>query len=255
MSTHEQSAELLALYALGALPAAEQAELEQHLAGCATCRRELEVLRGDAALLALTTLGPAPPERSRARLVSALATEPHMRTVRRRRSFFEFVPILATAVLVLISILLWRENVQLRRRLEYSRIALEQEHQRTEQAQMLLEMLRDPEAQHVTLVSPNQPPHPHGRAIYAPKRAELVFMATNLAPLPAGKTYELWLLPKSGGKPMPAGTFKPNAAGEALVMNPPLPVGVEAASFAVTIEPDGGKDTPTMPIQMMGSGQ
>ena len=86
MSTHEQSAEALALHAVGALPAEEAKGLEQHLAACATCRRELEALRGDAALLALSSTGPAAPARSRARLVSALATEPHAPTVRPARN-------------------------------------------------------------------------------------------------------------------------------------------------------------------------
>ena len=54
MSVHEQYAEDLALYALGALD--EKAALEKHLAECASCRRELEQLRGDAALLALTPI-------------------------------------------------------------------------------------------------------------------------------------------------------------------------------------------------------
>lgn len=39
-----------------------------------------------------------------------------------------------------------------------------------------------------------------------------------------------------------------------VVVNPPLPAGVEAKAFAITIEPEQGSTTPTMPIVMMGSG-
>jgi anti-sigma-K factor RskA len=39
-----------------------------------------------------------------------------------------------------------------------------------------------------------------------------------------------------------------------VVINPPLPAGVEAKAFAITIEPEQGSTTPTMPIVMMGSG-
>jgi anti-sigma factor RsiW len=120
MSAHEQFADDLALYALGTLSGAEKQALEQHLASCAACGHELEALRGDAALLALSASGPAAPARSRERFVAAIQHERHPRTVRRRRSFFELVPIFATAVVVLICILLWRENVQLRRRLDYA---------------------------------------------------------------------------------------------------------------------------------------
>lgn len=254
MSAHEQFADGLALYALGSLEGAERQALEQHLEACAACRRELEQLRGDAALLALSAAGPAPPARARERFVAALATEPHPRTVRRRRTFFELVPILAAAVLVVIAILLWRENVQVRRRLEYAHNTIEQNRRESEQARELLALLHNPQAQHVTLTAMDEKPHPYGNAVYEPKSGRLVFMAGNLAPLPAGKTYQLWLLPKNGHAPMPAGLFKPDARGNAMVMNPPLPSGVEAKAFAVTIEPEGGRDTPTMPIQMMGAG-
>jgi anti-sigma-K factor RskA len=56
------------------------------------------------------------------------------------------------------------------------------------------------------------------------------------------------------GAPMPAGMFKPDAHGSAMVINPPLPAGMEAKAFAITIEPEAGSPTPTMPIVMMGTG-
>src|SRR5437870_4077692 len=69
MSVHEQFAEDLALYALGAIEGEERASLEKHLQECASCRRELEHSLGDAALLALTTSGPRPPVRAKSRLL------------------------------------------------------------------------------------------------------------------------------------------------------------------------------------------
>src|ERR1700685_2979057 len=61
MSEHEQFAEDLALYALGTLSEDELFALEKHLEMCASCRRELEVMRGDLAVVALSTSGPKPP--------------------------------------------------------------------------------------------------------------------------------------------------------------------------------------------------
>lgn len=75
MTDHEQFAEDLTLYALNALEGDDRASLEKHLATCATCRLELEQLRGDGALLALSALGPKPPVRSRQRLLDAVAKE------------------------------------------------------------------------------------------------------------------------------------------------------------------------------------
>jgi anti-sigma-K factor RskA len=68
-----------------------------------------------------------------------------------------------------------------------------------------------------------------------------------LLPLPAGKAYELWLLPKQGD-PIPAGVFKPNAHGEANLVNPPLRAGLEAKGFAITIKPEMGAITPPRPL-------
>ena len=64
MSAHEQFAEDLALYALGALKGNDLVDLEKHLADCPACRSELAALRGDMALMALSVGGPVPPKRS-----------------------------------------------------------------------------------------------------------------------------------------------------------------------------------------------
>jgi len=68
----------------------------------------------------------------------------------------------------------------------------------------------------------------------------LVFVANNLPALPPDKIYELWLIPPTGA-PIAAGLFKPDAKGNATIVNPPgLPPGVEAKTFAVTLEPASG---------------
>ena len=84
MSEHEQYAEDLALYALDALQGEDRARVDEHLAGCAACRLELEQLRGDTALLALSAAGPRPPQRARQRLLDAVAREPGCRVAVRR---------------------------------------------------------------------------------------------------------------------------------------------------------------------------
>ncbi len=90
-------------------------------------------------------------------------------------------------------------------------------------------------------------------AAYLADKGALVFVATHMDPAPAGKTYELWLLPADGRNPMPAGTFKPDAQGSASVVMPQLPRGIPAKGFGVTIENEGGSDTPTLPIVLAGA--
>lgn len=254
MTTHEQFAEDLALYALGSLEGDAVGPLERHLEECAACRQELARLEGDMALLALTTAGPSPPQRARQRLLKAISREPRsLRTVLTRRRWWTLAPVFASLVLAIFAILLWRENARQRDRIEAMRADAALNQASFEEAKHLLALLTDPSAMHVTLVAARAKPQPAGKAIYMPGNGALVFMASNLAPLAPAQTYELWLVPMHGGKPMPAGMFKPDPQGNAMVMMPPMTAGVEARTFAVTIEPDGGSATPTMPMVLVGS--
>jgi len=254
MTEHEQFAEDLSLYALGSLPGDAADSVERHLEECAACRQELARLEGDVALLALTTSGPAPPQRARQRLLKAMGREPRsVRTVFMRRRWWTLAPVFASLVLAIFSILLWREVVRQRDRIEAMRADAAVNQASLEEAKHLLALLTDPSAQHITLVAAKSKPQPAGKAIYMPGNGALVFMASNLAPLAPSKTYELWLVPMHGNKPMPAGMFKPDPQGNAMVMMPPMTAGVEARTFAVTIEPEGGSASPTMPMVLVGS--
>ena len=262
MSGHEQYADLLALYALGALESAsDRADLESHLRSCVECQAELEQLRGDAALLALSAVGPAPPQGARQRLLAAIANEPRKRPVHERmvlgvlhRHWLTFAPIAATLLLAVFSLLLWRNNARLFRNLERTQAQLEQANQQLRDAQQLVALLKSPDAVHVTLVSTNTPPQPQVKTIYGPKLGRLLLMANNMEILPSDKVYELWLLPASGAAPIAAGTFKPDAKGKAMMDHSMETAGIEAKGFAITIEPEGGSQTPTMPIKMIGEG-
>ena len=254
MTGHEQFAEDLALYALGSLEGDAVVPLERHLEECAACRQELARLEGDMALLALTTAGPSPPQRARQRLLKAIGREPRsLRTVLTRRRWWTLAPVFAALVLAVFGILLWRENARQRDRIEALRADAASNQATFEEAKHLLALLTDPSAMHVTLVAAQSKPQPAGKAIYMPGNGALVFMASNLAPLAPAKTYELWLMPMHGEKPMPAATFRPDPQGNAIVMMPPMTAGIEARTFAVTIEPEGGSATPTMPLVLVGS--
>jgi hypothetical protein len=121
-------------------------------------------------------------------------------------------------------------------------------------AREVVSTLTASDAMRVTLVAAKTPPQPQGKAIYVRDRSSLIFLANNLPALPPAKAYELWLIPNQGN-PIPAGVFKPDAHGSATVVNPPLPAGVQAKAFAITVESEGGAAAPTMPIVMMGAGE
>src|SRR6202035_2609503 len=120
-------------------------------------------------------------------------------------------------------------------------------------ARQLMDTMTDSSAMRVTLTRGKTTPVPQGRATYVPSKGTLIFLASNLEPLQPGKTYQLWLIPAvAGGSPIPAGTFLPDERGNASVIMPPLPKGVEAKAFGVTVENEGGSTTPTQPIILAG---
>jgi anti-sigma-K factor RskA len=269
MSRHEQFGEDLALYALGALDGDERTTLEQHLGSCASCRLELEQLRGDGALLALSTIGPKPPARARQRLLDAVAREPRTvmpsvpQGVRKdgasayrepRRSWWGWMGWAATAAVVVFAASLWKENSALKQDVLSWRTLATQQTLQLGQARDIVATLTASDTQHVTLVAAKAPPQPQGKAFYLKNRGTLVFLANNMPALPSQKAYELWLIPMQGA-PIPAGVFKPDARGSATVINPPLPAGAEAKAFAITVENEAGASAPTMPIVMMGAGE
>jgi hypothetical protein len=121
-------------------------------------------------------------------------------------------------------------------------------------ARQVLDTMTDSSAMRVTLTTKGaSAPLPTGRATYVANKGTLIFLASNLEPLQPAKTYELWLIPAGEGQnPIPAGTFHPDARGNASVIMPPLPKGVQAKAFGVTIEDEGGSATPTQPIILVG---
>jgi anti-sigma-K factor RskA len=260
MPQHDQFADDLALYALNALEADDRVKLEDHLVSCPDCRRELEQLRGDGALLAVSTIGPRPPARSRQRLMDAIvqniaqesqaqkASETH-----RPRTWGWLGWVVAAAAMILAGVL-WQANTVLRQSLDSIAATRESESRELKDLMRILAPIRSPRSQRVTLVPVKTPAQPQGRVFYLRNASQLVFIANNLAALPPQKAYELWLIPTKGN-PIPAGVFKPDAHGTASVVNPPLPPNTEAKAFAITIENESGSKTPTMPIVMMGTGE
>lgn len=257
MSEHEQYSDDLLLYALDALRGEERSRVDAHLATCASCRLELEQLRGDTALLAMSATGPRPPQRARQRLLQAVAREPRLQRVTGtspRRSWWGALGWAASVAILVLAASLWKENAALRETLASARSQAAESARDLEAMRKIAAPLMQPEAQRVTLVAAKAPPQPQGKAFYLRNRSSLIFLANNMPPLPPKKIYELWLIPTNGA-PVPAGIFKPDAHGNASVVNPPLPAGAEAKAFAITVENEAGSATPTMPIMMMGSGE
>jgi anti-sigma-K factor RskA len=164
------------------------------------------------------------------------------------------MPWVAAATLAVGLVVVSLQKWDLQRRIAGLQNESAQQQAELHRAREVVATLTATDAMRVTLVAAKTPPQPQGKAIYVRDRSSLIFLASNFQALPAQKVYELWLVPINGA-PIPAGTFKPDAHGSATVINPPLPPGVQAKAFAITVEPESGSSVPTMPILMIGAGE
>jgi anti-sigma-K factor RskA len=250
---HAQWEEALPLLALGALESPEREAVEAHARSCDQCSRELQRLNSDLAMLALTSEVHQPPERAKERLMNAIAREPKKITMPagRRSHWWTLVPSALAIGLLFLVAALWNQNHAMQHEIEAVKREAAMGHADAQHAAEVIKLLTARDAMHVTLVAANAKPQPQGKAIYSPKSGGLVFFATNFAAVPQNKAYELWLIPQQGA-PIPAGTFKPDASGSGMIMMPPMQKDMQPKAFAITIEPAGGSQTPTMPIMLMG---
>lgn len=275
----------LALFAMELLSAEETAAISQHVEDCSECRQELAAILGDLAIYAHTVEVQAPPAIARERLMNQVAREKKIIPITRAAPVAEQAapPVVETdrsylvedeepanersfgaralpwagwavaAGLAVTATSLYRERNGLRTTVaadagQVTRLTAE-----AAAARQILDTMNDPLAMRVTLQRPKTAPVPQGKATYAADRGSLIFVASNMEPLELHKVYELWLIPADGHDPIPAGTFHPDSKGNASVILPTLPTGVEAKAFGITIEEDGGATTPTMPIIMAGT--
>lgn len=269
MNGHPQYAEALALYALGALDNRQDlTELEAHLGTCGECRRELEALRADSALLALSAFGPKPPDRVRQQLMKAIASEPRMNAERPTPKPFvvgrmparwlTYAPMAVMILLAVFSILLWqdlrntkRETREKQRELAELQAKLDAANNDLAKIREIHDVLHAPDAWPLTLVSVKTPPQPQINVVYSKQKGSLFLLANNTPTLPENKIYELWLLPADGSAPMPAGWFKPDPKGNGMMMHHMHSAGISAKGFAVTVEDSNGSETPTPPIKFV----
>jgi hypothetical protein len=237
--TCDEIRELLELWAMGLLESEEQAAIGEHLAGgCEICNRNLGTAAGlNAAILASAPQADASPN-LRARVIGMVRPGGHSR----------WSPWLGAAAAVLAAALVWtavdrgRINSELfatRREL----VASESEAQRLNAA---FSFLRDPQTRPASArPEANQP---HGTYFISPKGVLLI--ASNLPALAAGRTYQMWIIPK-GQAPRPAGLFRPDATGSAIHFES-APVDVPSAeALAISVEPEVGSTAPTTTPQLV----
>lgn len=227
------------LFALGLLEeGAEKDEIRAHLdRACETCDARMKDALAVQALLLSQAPEVVPPARLKRRVMGAVGVQP-----------MGWTWAAAACAAAMLMLALWFNVVsgERGRQLALAQQSLSQSEAERERLQAVFRFLEEPETRQVNFGSPQAQP-PRGNVYFHP-RLGVLLIAANLPPLNPTQTYEMWILPKGGGAPQPAGLFQSTASGSAIHTLPQAVSLAEIAGVAVTVEPAAGSQIPTMPL-------
>lgn len=249
------------LYALGSLEGEEKRAFEAHVRSCPDCAQKLAEAQGTIAALSVATPPEVPSPEVKEKLMrqirrggagQAVPMNPHAASVARPalRHWWPAALAAAGVVLAILTVILWQQNEELKTRLEALNAGLDQAKKDAAQARTVVEVETAADTIPVALNSAADKP---GRGLVRYNaRQGIVLMNAVLPAPPAGKAYQLWLMPDSGN-PISAGVFFPGPGGEIPLMMSHVPPGTVARAFAVTVESASGNPQPTGPKVLVGS--
>ena len=261
MAHNEHFEELAALQALGIPLGGEAAEFARHLEGCSECQALVADLEAASSAFAAQTAPVAPRPAVRRAILSAVSgqsgtKEPETKvpaTAKRRYGAWAFA-IAATLALIFFvndDARLRRDREELRSRTADLSSRLESAEKSLARRDLQARVLESEDVRMMFLGGKDPQPAARAKVFWSQKAGRGILVAGNLAPLPAGKQYELWVFAK--GKPVPAGMFDADSSGRAMMESSDLAAIAAAENFAVTVEPRGGMPAPTGPIVMVGA--
>ena len=242
------------LLALGALEGEEKQALDAHLASCADCARKLAEAHGRVAMLSLAAPQVAPSAAVKQRLMAQIRGE--AAAARELDSapapaggfgrWWNAILVPAAVALAALTIFLWHENRALDRRLAALHASMDQQQRQLDEAREVAELMTSQSTITVPLAQQSGMPKGSARVIYNAKMG-MVMYDGEIAPAPAAKTYQLWLVPVKGD-PISLGVF----SGQPDHWMMKVPEGMPPKWFQVTLEPAGGMPHPTGPMVLMG---
>jgi anti-sigma-K factor RskA len=241
----EQLLDLVAAYALGALPAAQVSLVASFILSDAEARREYDELRATANLVGLAAEEPvdsARAARMKERLMAVVRNDASPRRVSSSatRTSAMWGTTLAAAAAVVFALVSVIQNFGLRSDLHVAqqRVAALQtrilaDRRTVARDRRMLTDLTASDAKRYTVA--------YGTVV---TRGEHVYLALgSLPPLAPGKVYQAWTLARGAKSVVPSVTFTPSQSGLTLV---PIPEGAgNVAAVAVSVEPQGGSRQPT----------
>lgn len=268
---HALLSELAQLAPLGVLSLDEQQRVALHLrSGCERCSVELRQGAGALDVLALATPTLATSARAREALLAAVApagarrAPERQQAPRRPRSFVAPLAAVAAGLALVLSIgsllavlrqqrdtrsALETASTQLDARLVAESQRLEALAQRVGTFEQTLQAAPVSGPREWALAGEASFGAAEARVVVDAAGQQVLLLASQLPPLPPGRTYQLWVI--VSGAPESLGVFEPDRDGRVVfVESKPLAFG-SGAQVAVSVEPAGGVPQPTGPIVLM----
>jgi anti-sigma-K factor RskA len=250
--SHEPFAGWAALAAVGALDGDERTQFEAHLAaGCDECAQRLNEFGVAAAGLAWALPDAGLPPGLRDRIMTRLsdgrvpANRPSAARPLPARRFW--LPVSGLAAAVLVGLLAWglydTRSALERQQASIGRLERELEGQRAVTA-----LVSGTDTSAATLKGTAAAQRADGWVAWSPSRKRGFVVVHNLPPLAAGRQYQVWAV--AGQASAPAGVFDVDAIGHAALL---VEIGLDRPErFTITVEPAGGRRTPSGPVVMEG---
>jgi hypothetical protein len=231
--TCEDLQDVFELYSLALLEGEEKSEVEAHLArGCETCQKRLKDALAVNAVILASVPQTAPAARLRRRVLAGFGVE---------RPGWGWLGAFAAALMLVVT--LWLSVQERRRENELADARREAIQVGAERDRLIqaFQILNQPETKRVNF-GEGLPQPPRGN-IFVHSKLGVLLIASNLPALPAGRTYEMWVIPTATSVPRPAGLFQANAQGSAINL---LPGPFDSLyAVAVSVEPEAGSPAPT----------
>jgi anti-sigma-K factor RskA len=198
---HNDYKEMIPAHALSALEAADERALNEHLVGCAECRRDLAEWEAVSASLALSADPFEPSPQLRKKILESVSSvvpfaRPQRNLWQRLGSLGSIAAVLAFAALVVSVIVLWQQNRTLREQNE------------------LYQLLTAPGSKVAQLSGTSEATTATARLAYD-NNGRALLIADGLPRAPAGKEYQLWYIVNN--KPLPGKTFAPDSSGRGVL--------------------------------------
>ena len=254
---HDDYKEMIPAHALSALDASDEGALNEHLATCAECRRDVAEWEATAASLALGAKPMEPSPQVREKILTGIRSEEPSLAGRSlseksgsEKSGFDVIPfgrtprnlwnslgslgsiaaVILFAALIVGIVVLWQQNRRLR------------------QENQLVQILSSPGARLKELKGTTEAPGASAKMVFD-STGRALLIASGLPRPPQGKEYQLWFIePKRA--PRPGKTFSTDSAGRGQLEERILEVDHEYSVFAITLEPAGGVKSPTGAIYL-----